>query len=89
MAARRLQSLLNDYGAVGLMNCVDAILEGTERRIRQLISGWPDGEYIGETFVDDDGFDAEMIPIRAKVTIRGDTMAIDLSESSPQVTGFI
>ncbi len=89
IAARRLQSLLNDYGAVGLMNCVDAILEGTERRIRQLISGWPDGEYIGETFVDDDGFDAEMIPIRAKVTIRGDTMAIDLSESSPQVTGFI
>ena len=30
-----------------------------------------------------------MIPIHAKVTIRGETMIVDLSDSSPQVTGFI
>jgi N-methylhydantoinase B/oxoprolinase/acetone carboxylase alpha subunit len=30
-----------------------------------------------------------MVPIRATVTIQGDTMSVDLSESSPQVTGFI
>jgi N-methylhydantoinase B len=30
-----------------------------------------------------------MVPIRATVTIQGDTMTVDLSESSPQVTGFI
>ena len=43
----------------------------------------------GETFIDDDGFDSTMVPIRATVTIQGDTMTVDLSESSPQVTGFI
>ncbi len=39
--------------------------------------------------MDDDGFDSKLIPIRAKVTIAGDSMTIDLGESSPQVTGFI
>jgi N-methylhydantoinase B len=45
--------------------------------------------YDGETFVDDDGFGTTMIPIRATVTIQDTTMTIDLSRSSPQVTGFI
>ena len=89
IAARRLQSLLDDYGVGGLMTSVEAILDSAERRIRQLIGGWRDGVYFGETLLDDDGFDAESIPIRAKVTVRGDNMTIDLSDSSPQVTGFI
>ena len=89
IAARRLQSLLDDYGAGGLMTSVEAILDSAERRIRQLIGGWPDGVYFGETLLDDDGFDAESIPIRARVTVQDDNMTIDLSESSPQVTGFI
>ena len=89
IAARRLQALLDDYGADGLMASVEAILDSAERRIRQLIGGWPDGVYFGETLLDDDGFDAESIPIRARVTVQDDTMTIDLSDSSPQVTGFI
>ena len=89
IAARRLQALLDDYGADGLMASVEAILDSAERRIRQLIGGWKDGVYYGETLLDDDGFDAESIPIRAKVTVQDDHMTIDLSESSPQVTGFI
>ena len=89
IAARRLQVLLDDYGADGLMASVEAILDSAERRIRQLIGGWPDGVYRGETLLDDDGFDAEAIPIRARVTVQDDTMTIDLSDSSPQVTGFI
>ncbi len=89
IAARRLQSLLDDYGDGGLTASVEAILDSAERRIRQLIGGWRDGVYFGETLLDDDGFDAESIPIRAKVTVQDDNMTIDLSDSSPQVTGFI
>ncbi len=89
IAARRLQALLDDYGADGLLASVEAILDSAERRIRQLIGGWKDGVYFGETLLDDDGFDAKSIPIRAKVTVQGDHMTIDLGESSPQVTGFI
>jgi N-methylhydantoinase B len=89
VAARRVQALLERYGPDRLRRCVDEILAATERQVRQLIASWPDGVYKGETFVDDDGFDNVMVPIRATVTIQGDTMTVDLSESSRQVTGFI
>jgi N-methylhydantoinase A/oxoprolinase/acetone carboxylase beta subunit/N-methylhydantoinase B/oxoprolinase/acetone carboxylase alpha subunit len=89
IAARRMQELLARYGPTRLQRCVDELLTATETQVRQLIAAWPDGVYHGETFVDDDGFGTTMIPIRAAVTIQGSTMTIDLSNSSPQVTGFI
>ena len=89
IAARRAESLLDHYGTERLMGYVSGILAATERQGRQFIADWPDGTYHGESLVDDDGFDSKMIPIRATVTIQGDSMSIDLSESSPQVTGFI
>ncbi len=89
LAAQRIESLLADYGPDQLMAVVAEILNATERQVRQFVSGWPDGVYYGESLVDDDGFDSKLVPIRAKVTIAGDSMTIDLSESSPQVEGFI
>ena len=89
IAAQRIGALLDIYGSEGLLAAVEEILAATERQVRQFISEWPDGVYHGESLVDDDGFDNKLIPIRAKVTISGDSMSIDLSESSTQVTGFI
>ena len=89
IAAQRIASLLETYGPDRLLAAVEEILSATERQVRQFISEWPDGVYHGEALVDDDGFDNRLIPIRAKVTINGDQMAIDLGESSSQVTGFI
>ena len=89
LAGQRIESLLADYGPDQLMAVVSEILAATERQVRQFIAGWPDGVYSGESLVDDDGFDSKLVPIRAKVTIAGDSMTIDLSESSPQVEGFI
>ena len=88
-AERRILELLEHYDVDTLLAVIDGILSATERQVRQFISDWPDGVFRGESFVDDDGFGSEMIPIRAEVTIEGDTMKIDLSESSTQVTGFI
>ena len=89
LAGQRIESLLADYGPDQLMAVVSEILAATERQVRQFISGWPDGVYLGESFVDDDGFDSKLVPIRARVTIAGDSLTIDLSDSSPQVEGFI
>ena len=89
LAGRRIGDLLAEYGPDRLMAVVSEILSATERQVRRFISGWPDGVYHGESFVDDDGFDSKLVPIRAKVTIAGDSLTIDLSDSSPQVEGFI
>ena len=84
-----MRALLDAYGPDLLLGTVKDIIAATERQVRAFISEWPDGVYKGESFVDDDGFDSKMIPIRATVTIDGDSMIIDLSESHRQVTGFI
>ncbi len=88
-AERRIRELVHHYGADRLTSIVDGILDATEAQVRSFISEWPDGEYNGESHVDDDGFDSELIPIRAKVKVDGDTLTLDLSASAPQVTGFI
>ena len=89
IAARRVRPLLESYGPEGLKRVIDQVLKAAETQVREIISGWPDGVYRGESIIDDDGFEHKMIPIRATVTIQGDTMTVDLSESSRQVTGFI
>ena len=89
IAAQRIEALLRSYGPPRLLSAVTDILAATETQVRNFISSWPDGVYRGESLVDDDGFDNKLVPIRAEVTIAGDSMTIDLGESSPQVTGFI
>ncbi len=88
-AERRIRELVDHYGSERLASIVEGILDATEAQVRAFIAQWPDGEYFGESLLDDDGFDAELIPIRARAIIAGDTLTIDLSESAPQVTGFV
>ena len=88
-AERRILELVDHYDAGTLLDIIDGILTATERQVRQFISDGPEGVFKGESHVDDDGFDSKMITIRAEVTIKGDTMKIDLSSSQPTVTGFL
>jgi N-methylhydantoinase B len=50
----------------------------------------PDGSYVAETFLDDDGVDfGKPVVIRATVTIKGDNINIDLSGCAPVLRGAI
>lgn len=89
VAARRIRSLMEMYGADRLDDYVGKLLDGTEHQVREMIARWPDGSYSGEAFLDDDGFDSKLIPVRATVTVAGDQLTIDLSKSSKQVRGFV
>ena len=49
----------------------------------------PDGVYEAESSLDDDGVDVgKRIPVKVKVTVKGDEMTIDLTDVSKQVRGF-
>ena len=86
---RRLLALVEAYDAKTVVGAVDEILDGAERQARACVRGWKDGVYRGVAILDDDGHGATDIPIRATVTKKGDGLVVDLSESSPQVTGFV
>src|SRR5215467_13387527 len=86
---RRLLALLEEYGAPTVGPAIDAILDGAERQARACIAAWKDGVYRGEAVLDDDGHAFRDVYIRAKVTKRGSDVTVDLSESHPQVIGFV
>jgi N-methylhydantoinase B len=86
---RRLLKLLAEYGADTVVEAVGEILESAERRTRASIRSWKDGVYRGEAILDDDGHGTTDIAIRATVTKAGDNLTVDLTDSHPQVIGFV
>jgi N-methylhydantoinase B len=86
---RRLEGLIAEFSSATTHAAVAAILDGAERRVRAIISGWRDGVYEGAAFLDDDGHGAEDIAIRARIEKRGSELEIDLGGSDPQVVGFV
>jgi N-methylhydantoinase B len=86
---RRMLGLLAEYGQALALAAVEGVLDGAERQARACIAGWKDGVYWGEAIIDDDGHGFEDIWIRATVTKRGSDVTVDLSDSHPQVHGFI
>jgi N-methylhydantoinase B len=85
----RLLALLAEYGEALALAAVEGVLDGAERQSRACVATWRDGVYRGEAIVDDDGHGCEDIWIRATVTKRGSDVTVDLSDSHPQVDGFI
>jgi len=85
----RLSAVIAEFGAATLATSIEAMLDAAERYARAIVSSWADGEHLGEAVLDDDGFDRTNIVIRARVTKSGSNVTVDLTESDPQVTGFI
>ncbi len=86
---RRLFEMLEKYGLETVRDCLDYMIEYTERRFRAEIREWPDGEYKGEAYLEHDCQGVQDITIRATVTVSGDSLKVDFTGSDPQTPGFI
>ncbi|MBL5974911.1 MAG: hydantoinase B/oxoprolinase family protein [Candidatus Leucobacter sulfamidivorax] len=86
---QRLMELCEEYDAAEVMRYTDEIIAYADRRMSEEILAMPDGVYYGEGWIDSDGIDVEDIPIRAKVTISGDQVEVDFTESGPQAQGGV
>jgi N-methylhydantoinase B len=89
LGERRLLRLVDEYGQATLTGAVGEILDSAERQARACVQTWKDGVYQGEAILDDDGHGITDIYIRAMVTKHGDSLTIDLTDSHPQVIGFV
>jgi N-methylhydantoinase B len=88
LGERRLSELMERYGKDSVVECTELLSDYTEKRVRQAIASWPDGESAGESFVDHDGIDLQRpIRIHVKVAKRGDKLHFDFSGSSDQTQG--
>src|SRR5215510_7837746 len=86
---RRFLELLDRYGQQAVMDSIAEIMDRAEAAARARTLTIPDGVYEAESWLDDDGVDiGKRIPIKVKVTVKGDEMTIDLTDVSKQVRGF-
>ena len=89
LGASRLKELLTRHGADVLTEAFSEIVSRTAKRMRAALRALQDGEYSFEDVMDDDGLGTVDVPIRLKVTSKGDRARFDFTGSSPQVRGNI
>ncbi len=85
VGAQRVAELADRYGPDKITEVMAALLDYSEARMRAALREIPDGVYRGEDAVDDDGLSDEALPVRATVTIKGDSAEIDFTGTAPQV----
>lgn len=87
--AQRIADLLSEYGEQTVSTAIEDTLDAAELRSRAIVADWADGVYYGEAFLDDDGTERQDIAIRAKITISGDNLEVDLSDTDTQSERFV
>jgi N-methylhydantoinase B len=66
-----------------------SLLDHTEELLRREIDSWPDGTAVFTDYLDSDGIDVADVPITVRLTIRGDELVADFSDSAPMVRGAL
>lgn len=89
VAERELQGLAARYGPERLAELMNGLIEHSERLVRREIASWPDGSATFTDYLDSDGIERRDVPITATVTIEGDEITADLTESAPMVRGSL
>ncbi len=88
-AERGYQALVRRYGSEEFRLYLDALHDYAERVARAEIAALPDGTWSFTDYIDGLGDDPQPLPLKATVTIAGDTMHVDWAGSAPQVRGAI
>jgi len=84
---RLVLDLLDKFGLVYVEKSIEDLLAYTERRLRNRIRsiGNRSGSFI--TYLDDDGFGGDPVPIEATITVEGDSLSVDFEGTGPQARG--
>ncbi|PSP74074.1 5-oxoprolinase [Halobacteriales archaeon QS_3_64_16] len=83
----RFDELIAEHGTEYLESALEAIKNYSERRMHAEIDSLANGTYRFEDVLDDDGQGNRDLPVVAKVTIAGDSVAVDFEGTAPQTKG--
>ena len=88
IGAERVIALTEELGTRAYLRYLDGVLDHADRRMRAAVAELPDGVYLGEDHCDNDCFEKRDIAIRVSLTVAGDELVADFSDSDPQIAGF-
>jgi N-methylhydantoinase B len=87
--AQRLLEIAARRGDAATLGAMQALIRYADRLVEAGLERVPDGRYVAEDALEDDGFGNGPIPIRVALTISGATATVDFTGSSPQVPGGV
>lgn len=87
--ARRLLEIVERRGMNEARDYAAHLISYSSRMMRRAIAAIPDGTYRAEDALDDDGITEDEIPIRVRVSIKGERALVDFTGSAPQVAGAL
>lgn len=86
---KRIKELVQKYTLQTVNLYMNALLDYSEKIMRNKIKEIPEGSYYYEDYMEDDGLGNTDIKIAAEITIKNDESIVDFSNSSPQTEGSI
>ena len=86
---RRLLEIIERRGVKEATDYAAHLIAYSARLMRQAIKAIPDGVFAADDQLDDDGIGDDPVPLRVRVTIRGERASVDFTGSAPQVAGAI
>ncbi len=89
LGARRLEELVEKYGAPRTNLCLEALQRYSTALMREALLRIPDGNYQAVDYLDDDGFDSRPVRLRVAIQIRRGTALVDFAGSSPACRGSV
>jgi 5-oxoprolinase (ATP-hydrolysing) len=89
LADHRLHALLDRYGPALTLDVWDELLAHGDRLMRRRLEAIPDGEYGFEDVMEGDGHTRDLVRMRVRIVIRGDSAIVDYTGSDPQARGPI
>ena len=88
-SVRLLTDLVAKWGADVVKAAINHNIDHTERRVRDVVAGWPDGTYEGVVFIDADTQGVKDVRVQVTCTVKGDQLTIDLTgtDDRPNLVG--
>jgi N-methylhydantoinase B len=87
LGAKRLAALLDEYGVETVREAFDALTVRAETLLRAELAALPDGSWDAEDILDNDGVVDAPLPIRVRLTIKGERMGLDFTGTAPACAG--
>ncbi len=85
----RLRDLVDQYGIEAFRAARDGIIDYTEEIVRTRLREIPDGSWFDQVYLDHNGNENTIYPIRCQLTKRGDRLIADFTGTAQQADGSI
>jgi N-methylhydantoinase B len=87
--ARRLLEIEARRGTDATLGAMRGLVAYADRLVMAGLERIPNGRFIAEDFLEDDGFGSAPIPIRVSLNVSGASAVVDFAGTSPQVPGGV